>query len=410
MAYIPSITLNYIIENSKVGVWLDTMYDGAVALVCKIPENVIRALHMGAECSLFLSIVQVESLSIMCLGLRIQDEPDNPFTVMTSGSDLESVKAVLDLRTTRLHCLNELNHPVLGARCSLDTVTAQDAFDRLRSANLSSVTGRGPAEIFRISECALGRFQQHIYRSASDEGELSPEMISDIPLTLEIWEPGEVFEVSPTAQGGPFRIDDDEGNKLERQLYLSIDTIYPGSTYHQPRRAGIKNRELIDVLGFNESSICLVESKSLSVLRVDPHRSSQRRASTVRKDVEKAMKQLRGALTKIRSGSQIYDSDGRPIMIAGQRTSLAHAIVLLSEMYFFLDWKLIAREVGYASENEYHKALFHVMDLIELNHIVNQCRDAADFNMWMVQRWAGVKIKGTAYGRIIHLPPTLDVK
>jgi len=411
MAYIPSDALEYIIENSKVGLWIDPMHDGAFALVCKMPEGVIKALYLGAECSFLLSVVQVESLSIMCLGLRIQDEPDNPFTVIgCSPSDhLASVKEILGLRATRLHCLNELNHPVLSAWCSLDAATAQGALDRLRSENLTPVIAGEPSDVFRISELALRRFQKHIYRS-DKEGELPAEMTAAIPLAMEIWEPGEVFEVSPTARGGPFRIDDDdEGNKLERQVYLSIDAIYPGRTYHRPE-VRATNKELIDVLGFDRGSICLVESKSLSVLTVDPHRSSQRRASNVRKDVLKAMKQLRGALTRIRSGSQICDVYGRPIMIADHQDLLAHAIVLLSEMYFFLDWELIAREVASASESERHKALFHVMDFIELSHIVNQCKDADDFNQWMIQRWAWVKTEGTAYGRIIQLPPTLGVK
>lgn len=82
MAYIPSIALEHIIDNSKVGLWLDTLYDGAVAFVCKIPGNTIRALFLGAQCTFQVSIMQVESHGVMCLGLKIQDEPENPFNVI----------------------------------------------------------------------------------------------------------------------------------------------------------------------------------------------------------------------------------------------------------------------------------------------------------------------------------------
>lgn len=404
MAYIPSSALETIIEESRLGLWIDKLYDGAIALVCKIPEVVIKALYQGAGCSFLLSVVRVESLNILCLGFRVQDEPDNPFTVCTinaSDSDSASIMEILGSGTTRLHCLNELNHPVLSAYCSLEPSTSKDALDSFKSTNhylLASDTVYEPLDFVRIVERALDCFQKHIYRSTpNDESDSLIEMTAAIPLVLDIWKPVKVFEVSPTAQEGPLLIDDkDEGRKLEKQAYLSLDTIYPGSTYRSPKSG---NRELIDILGFNADFICLIESKSLSVLTVNEARSSQRRAATMTSHVSKAMSQLRGALRRIRSGDQIRDANGVPIMIRNQETLPAQAIVLLSEMYFYLDWKLIAREVGSASEDERQRALFHVMDLMELSYIVSQTSNSDAFNRWMVQRWMAVQDSGTAYGR-----------
>jgi hypothetical protein len=404
MAYIPSSTLETIIEESRLGLWFDKLHDGTIALVCKIPEIVIKALYRGAGCSFLLSVVRVESLNFLCLGLRVQDEPDNPFTVCAinaSDDDSASLMEILGSGTTRLHCLNELNHPVLSAHCSLEPSTAKDALDSLRPINyylLTTVTAYEPSDFARMVECAMDCFQKHIYRSTDhDEGESLIAMTAAIPLVLDIWKPVKIFEVSPTAQEGPFLIDDKgEGGKLEKQAYLSLDTIYPGSTYRSPRSG---NRELIDILGFNTNFICLVESKSLSVLTVDEARSSQRRAATMTGHVSKAMSQLRGALRRLRSGDQIRDANDVPIMIRDQENLPAQAIVLLSEMYFYLDWKLIARDVVSASEDERQKALFHVMDLMELSYIVSQSGDADAFNRWMVQRWMAVEETGTAYGR-----------
>ena len=404
MAYIPSNTLETTIEESRLGLWFDKLHDGAIAFVCKIPEVVIKALYQGAGCSFLVSVVRVESLNILCLGFRVQDEPENPFTmciISASDSDSASIMEILGSGTTRLHCLNELNHPVLSAYCSLEPSTAKDALDNLRSTNhylLTPDTAYEPLDFVRIVERALDCFQKHIYRSTPhDEDESLIAMTAAIPLALDIWEPVEIFEVSPTAQEGPFLIDDKvEGPKLEKQAYLPLNTIYPGSTYRSPKSG---NRELIDVLGFNADFICLVESKSLSVLTVDEARPSQRRAATVTSHISKAMRQLRGALRRIRSGDQICDANGVPIVIRDQENLPAQAIVLLSEMYFYLDWKLIAREVVSASEDEHQKALFHVMDLTELSYIVSQSGNADAFNRWMVQRWMAVKDTGTAYGR-----------
>ena len=414
MAYIPSSALETIIEKSRLGLWIDKLQNGAIALVCKIPEVVIKALYQGAGCSFLLSVVRVESLNFLCLGLRVQDEPDNPFTVSAinaSDSDSASIMEILGSGTMRLHCLNELNHPVLSAHCSIEPSTAKDALDSLRSTNyylLTQAQPYEPSDFGRIVEHALDCFQKHVYRSTHhDEGESLIEMTAAIPLALDIWKPVRVFEVSPTAQEGPFLIDDkDEGRKLEKQAYLSLNTIYPDNTYRSPKSG---NRELIDIFGFNADFICLVESKSLSVLNIDEARSSQRRAATMTSHVSKAMSQLRGALRRIRSGGQICDANGVPIMIGDQESLPAQAIVLLSEMYFYLDWKLIACKVISASEDERQKALFHVMDLAELSYIVSQSGNADAFNRWMVQRWMAVKDSGTAYGRA-RSPSELGVR
>lgn len=411
MAYIPSIALEVIIENSKCGVWLDTLHDGAVALVCKIPETAIKALHMGVECSFQLSIVNLEGLYIMCLGLRIEDEPENPFNVIApnaSPSSLASVKRILNSRTTRLHCLNELNHPVLSAWCLLDGDKAQDALNGLSDREVTPITDtREPSEIFQTSERALRLFQKYIYRADKP----SPgEMYASIPLTLELWATGEMFEISLTAQGGPFRIDDDdEGWKLEKEAHLCINSLYPGSSsIHRPTRN--TGKELIDILSFVSNFICLIESKALSILKADQKRSSWRRASNVDDDISDAIGQLHGALRYIRSGRQVFDPNGVPIVMASRRDLPTHAIILLSEMYAFLDWKLIAREVASASEDERSKALFHVIDLMELTYIAGQSKDSTTFGLLMLQRWAEVKTRGTAYCRALRLPPAPDFK
>jgi len=153
-------------------------------------------------------------------------------------------------------------------------------------------------------------------------------------------------------------------------------------------------------LAFNVESICLVEAKALSVLGSDLGRPSDRRASTVNKHVTKAMQQLRGALANLRSTIDINDAAGKPIAITNRDASPAHAIVLLSEMYAFLDWRPIARELADASEDPRHRALFHVLDLTELGSIVRASQNAATFHRVLVQRWLQVKMKGTAYGRV----------
>ncbi len=419
MAYIPSEKVSFGLARARTGLWLEPLMDGRIALVCKIPETVIKTLYRGAKTSILLGVMQAETLRILCLGLRVQDEPDNPFSLTmpnTSPEDAALLKQVLQSASTTLHCLNELNHPVLSACCDLEPESARLAADRLNASDhwlltpLSSTLIK-VSDVSRILELALDRFQHRIYRPSDAPGGDSTEVTTQIPLALDIWPLAEIFDVSPTLDEG-FRIDDRaEGPKLERLIHVVIDSVYPGSSYRSP---GVKRgkviRELADVVGFDADSICLIQAKALPVLTADLERSSDRRTATVTKHITKALKQLVGALKQIRSGNPLFDADGKLIALPNPETSIVQAIVVLSEMYAFADWKAIASEIVEASENEVHSALFHVLDIQELAYIANMCKSAEMFDYLMLQRWVGVMTTGTVYGRarLRHDDPTSE--
>lgn len=410
MGFIPSIKLNNALTNAGVGLWVEQLGDGRTALICKAPESAIKALYRGAACTFLLSTIQAESFTVLCLGLRIDDEPENPVKVSMancSPEDAPLLTQILESGTTTLHCLNELNHPILSAWCSLEAKSATLAADALRGSNhwlltLSSSKSVTPSYLARVLKLALDRFQHHMHRSQEEPVSDYVGMTATIALKLDIWEPTEVFEVTPTAASGPFLIDDkDEGLKLERLIHVIVDSIYPGSSYVSPDvQDGKILRELADVLGFDSDFICVVQAKAMAVLSVDSERPSSRRAGNVEKDIRKGLKQLAGALTKIRAGSPVFPHrETTPITIPHRDKSLAHAIVVLSEMYTFVNWETIARSVAKASDSKIHRALFHVLDIQELTNLAADCKDAATFSNRLVQRWVFVQKKGTAYIR-----------
>jgi hypothetical protein len=141
-----------------------------------------------------------------------------------------------------------------------------------------------------------------------------------------------------------------------------------------------------------------VQAKALSVLSVNEGRSSERRKAAVTKDITKGLNQLAGALRTIRSGTPVFDMEGNLVAIPDRQKTPAHAIVLVSEMYSFVDWRAVAAAVNEASEKKY-RALFHVFDIQELAHIVTTYKDVEGFNNCLMERFAWVRFKGTAYGR-----------
>jgi hypothetical protein len=252
-------------------------------------------------------------------------------------------------------------------------------------------------------ETAIDRFQAHIHRSLGDLVSEDVKITATIPLTLDIWEPTEIFEVTPTGAGGPFLInDEDEGSKLERSIHLVVDSIYPGNSYISPDvQERTTRRELADVLGFDSDFICVVQAKALAVLSANSQRSSSRRTGNVEKDIKKALKQLAGALTNVRAGLPLFQrGEDTGMEIPNRKTSLAHAIVVLSEMYTFVDWNAVEASVAELSDSEAHRALFHVIDVRELASLASNCENAEIFSNRLAQRWLVVREKGTAYVRV----------
>ena len=343
MGFIPSIKLSEALAKAGVGVWIERLGDGRIALVCKAPETAIKALYRGGACTLLVSTIRAEHLTILCLGIRIDDERENPLKVsmpISSPEDAALLTQILSSGSTTLHCLNELNHPVLSAWCSLEAAPAALAADALRASDhwLLTYPPTTPVKIedlSRILNLALDRFQHHIHRSPGDPVNEYVNMTATLPLTLDIWKPLGVFETTPTAASGPFLIDDtDEGKKLERLIGVIMDSIFPGNAYVSPDVQDGKNRrELTDALGFSTDLICVVQAKAMAVLTAKGQTSGTR-TGNVTKDIKKGLKQLAGALTNIRNGSTIFPCrDNTPLTILGRDRSPAHASVVLSEMY-----------------------------------------------------------------------------
>jgi hypothetical protein len=417
MGFIPSIKLSEALTNAGVGVWIEQLGDGRIALVCKAPETAIKALYRGAACTFLVSAIQAEPLTILCLGIRIDDERENPFKASMPNSSPEDavlLTKILASGSTTVHFMNELNHPVLSASCSMEAAAAELAADALRASEHWLLTNPPSTpvtieDLSRILTLALDRFQQHIHRSPDDPIREYVKMTATVRMTLDIWKPREMFEVTPTAGSGPFLIDDaDEGKKLEHQTNVIMDSIFPGNAYVSPDVQDGKNRrELTDVLGFNKDFICVIQAKAMAVLTAKDQ-SSSRRAANVTKGIKEGLKQLGGALTNIRNGSTIFPhKENAPITIPGRDSSLAHAIVVLSEMYAFVDWNAVAVDVAESSENETHQAAFHVLDIRELANLASNCKDVDTLSNRLLQRWCFIKERGHAYVRM-QFPVSID--
>lgn len=125
--------------------------------------------------------------------------------------------------------------------------------------------------------------------------------------------------------------DEDEGGQQEQLAVWLTDSLQPTGTHHSPRfKKGAETKELTDVLLSYSFGSTLLESKSLSIFSRDviPDRSKLDR--DISAHIDKAFRQLRGAVRTLKAGVEITDPNGRPLVV--ERDKPAHAIVLIPDM------------------------------------------------------------------------------
>ena len=110
-----------------------------------------------------------------------------------------------------------------------------------------------------------------------------------------------------------------------------------------------------------------MECKALSVLNWPSERNTQRRAKLIEKDIGKGLRQLRGAIRNLQSRYRVINQNGQEIKFDFE-DAWYQGIVLVSEMYAFVDWKEIAHKIKSFS-NPDRRIFLHVIDIAQLEQI-----------------------------------------
>ncbi|WP_116131726.1 SGNH/GDSL hydrolase family protein [Tropicimonas sp. IMCC34043] len=163
--------------------------------------------------------------------------------------------------------------------------------------------------------------------------------------------------------------DQDEGNQQEQIGIWLTDSLHPSGAYHSPQRPYKENetRELTDILLSYDFGATLIESKTLSILAREPLPSRAKLQRDVSSHIDKAFKQLRGGIRKLKEGVEITDRDGKVISIS--RDKPAHAIVLVPDLYLIEDPQKYGLEFikSFVAETG---SFAHLLDISELLRVV----------------------------------------
>lgn len=162
--------------------------------------------------------------------------------------------------------------------------------------------------------------------------------------------------------------DDDEGNQQEQLGIWLTDNLQASGVHHSPQiPKGSGTRELTDILLSHEFGAVLIESKTLSVLVREqlPDRAKLKRDVTAH--IDKAFKQLRGAIRKLKANLPVTSPKGETLNV--EREKPAHAIVLIPDL------DLVDDHAAYGIEfiKDFMRAtggFAHLLDISELLRIV----------------------------------------
>ena len=161
---------------------------------------------------------------------------------------------------------------------------------------------------------------------------------------------------------------DIEGSHQEQIALWLIDNLVPNGVYYSPQIPnGDKKREFTDLLLTYENGVFLFESKSLSILAREQLPNREQLIKDNNKHIEKAIKQLKGAIRYLRTGGQILTKQGEEIIIDKEKT--AHCIIIISDLSLTPDINLININ-SIKDFSNYTNAYLHLVDLCELKRIV----------------------------------------
>lgn len=178
-----------------------------------------------------------------------------------------------------------------------------------------------------------------------------------------------------------------EGVQQERLGVWLTDNLHPSGVYQSPQIPTGSNstREMTDLLLTYPHGTIFIESKAVSVISRAELPSREQLKKSTAGHVEKALKQLRGAIRRLKDGTEIMTEAGRAL--EPERDQPVHAIILVA------DFDLIEDRSRYGRDfiEEFVSAtgcFIHMLDVTELLRVVQAAEIISDRSQEMTAMMA----------------------
>ncbi|MGQ7854461.1 hypothetical protein ACUN24_09450 [Pedobacter sp. WC2501] len=359
------------LRHEQAAIWYISDEYGSKIMV-KTTSPSIKALIKGCKIEFLFGRDENQTPNIFHVGLRIYDDPVHYLVLSCAQRFLDehlSIAKIMNLDKVYIHFHNELNVCQATATLALTEKAKHDVLALLGNAKQLH-KGDFTEKLHNSLDC----FQ---YSLGLDRSYTDPNQIQTLAIvgTLSDWIIMENTFLAEHEKADTYIADDDEGGILEKEILVTLGSIFGEDIHRGPRIPHKANtRELIDVLAYSQYGIFLIEAKALGVNNLEKERTMERKVAGLQNQIAKATKQLIGTTKKIIENVPIYDTKGNEIIF--DRQLLPHGIILVSELLPFGEWeKTILTLLNAMIEV---KIWIHVMDMKEFMRYIGYARDSKD--------------------------------
>ncbi|KVE61922.1 hypothetical protein WI96_22180 [Burkholderia vietnamiensis] len=324
-------------------------------LLVKGSTLLLKFMVLGARLRFHLARVNGRLL----YALTVYDDPSKPATLWSVVENEAEVTALRRLALGEPSPIFLFNELALNVAWS----TVKASFPSEVNGWISNTTlGKG-------DYTAIAKETGDLLERAFNGTTTPDELLSAEIVRIDEWHA--VFNHFITSHGSNSPVDlfsRDEGGQQEQLAVWLTDSLHPRGVHHSPQiPKGNGTRELTDILLSHEAGALLIESKALTVFNRDKLPDRTKLAKDVSQHVEKAVRQLRGSIRRLKDGAPVTTRGGSAIDV--ERSQPAHAVVLIPE------FDLIENQENYglafiADFMEATGGFIHLLDLAELLRVV----------------------------------------
>lgn len=324
-------------------------------LLVKGSTLLLKYLVLGARLQLLLGRVNDRLL----YALMAYDDPSKPamlWSVLESEAEVKALQGLVLGDPLPIFLFNEL-------ALNVAWTTATVGFPSEAKSWISD------ARLGKVDHSAIAKLVIDLLERAFKGTTTRDELLFADIAPIEEWRP--VLNHFITSHGADSPIDlfsRDEGGQQEQLAVWLTDSLHPRGVHQGaqiPKGSG--TRELTDILLNHEHGALLIESKALTVFNRETLPDRTKLAKDVSQHLEKAVRQLRGGIRRLKEGVPVTTRAGSSIDV--ERSKPAHAIVLIPE------FDLIENQGHYgpAFIVDFMQAtggFIHLLDLAELLRVV----------------------------------------
>lgn len=349
----------------------------------KAPLEIIKAVASGAACYLWADVLQHNGIACACATFCVEDDPEASFYLSRTLGE-RTARALIEFLnepSTAINFYDELDRLLMVAM----VVNSHPPPPRFTAdylcAGVREPTGREIQIFLNLTEqraASGGGFLKSLALPIVERRAMR-HILTDLGF-------GWGTEASTRYSEQTIIHSFDAGAKLEERTAQALRRVFRREEVFVSPKLATSNRELCDILIVCGDTLVLIEAKAMEVSPKTLRRETERRVAGVKKQLDKAFRQLRGALRSMLSIS------GKPVGLyaSGERVYVngafirVHVAVVISELHPDLSSELWEDQISQAEADE---IALHLLDPHEIGEL---CRVSINEEMFLANlelRW-----------------------